>query len=272
MVTNEILKDLNLPLKDYYICYFDILGYRAFIENNPEEHKKFLFEILLAVGDIEAEIRRKESKVKINIKTYSDNFLLFFEQANFSEYYALKIFAQLMQKVQVKLLMNFKILLRGGITKGEFFVNDQIVFGEGLIKAVTLEEKDARFPRVVIDRETFSNAVEELIEEGLLNKDNDQQVYVHYLVNEDSLKLAKGKCEVLINKYGKYHNNVKDLEKILQVERTLVKYLWLLIYFNYSCERVQCNHLKIDYEIKLNERLLKMEISCKKKIRNLSTK
>ena len=43
MVTNEILKDLNLPLKDYYICYFDILGYRAFIENNPEEHKKFLF-------------------------------------------------------------------------------------------------------------------------------------------------------------------------------------------------------------------------------------
>ena len=157
MVTDEILKDLNLPLKDYYICYFDILGYRAFIENNPEGHKKFLCEILLAIGDIESEIRRKESKVKINIKTYSDNFLLFFEKVNFSEYYALKIFSQLMQKVQVKLLMNFKILLRGGITKGEFFVDNQIVFGEGLIKAVTLEEKVAKFPRVVIGECKLSN-------------------------------------------------------------------------------------------------------------------
>lgn len=265
MVTDEILKDLNLPLKDYYICYFDILGYRAFIENNPEGHKKFLCEILLAIGDIESEIRRKESKVKINIKTYSDNFLLFFEKVNFSEYYALKIFSQLMQKVQVKLLMNFKILLRGGITKGEFFVDNQIVFGEGLIKAVTLEEKVAKFPRVVIDRDAFANAVEDLIEEGLLNIDNDQQVYVHYLANEGFLKLVKGKCENLINKYGKYHNNVKDLDKISQAERTLVKYLWLLIYFNCSCERVQCNHLKIDYEIKINERLLKMEIYCKSK-------
>ena len=264
MVTDALLKELNLPLKDYYICYFDILGYRAFFENNPEEHKKFLVEILLALGDIEAEIRRK-----IDIRTYSDNFLLFFEKANFDEYTALKIFCQLIQKVQIKLLMNFKILIRGGITKGEFFADNRIVFGEGLIKAVNLEEKDAKFPRVVVDQKSFSMAIEELIKAGLLNRDSDEQVYVNYLDSEGVLSLVKGKCEFLINKYGKYHTNVKDISKVLQTEKTISKYLWLLMYFNAACERLSCYYLKIDYRLKLNERLLKTEVYCEKKTKEL---
>ena len=265
MVTNEILKDLNLPLKDYYICYFDILGYRAFFESNPEEHKKFLFEILLAIGDIEAEIRRKQSKVKIEIRTYSDNFLLFFKKENFAKDTALRILCQVIQKVQVKLLMNFKILIRGGITIGEFFADNQIVFGQGLIDAVNLEEKDAKFPRVVVNQKCFSNELEILINEGLLNRDSDEQVYVNYLDSEGVLLLVKGKCEYLINKHGKYRTNVRDTIKVLQMEKTISKYLWLLMYFNSTCERLWCDNFKIDYKLKLNDRLLKTEVYCEKK-------
>lgn len=267
MVTNELLKDLNLPIKDYYICYFDILGYRAFFENNSEEHKKFLCEILLAIGDIETEICRKQHKVKIEIRTYSDNFLLFFKKENFAEDTALRILCQVIQKIQIKLLMNFKILIRGGITIGEFFTNNQIVFGEGLIRAVYLEEKDAKFPRVVIDHEVFSSSIGSLISEGLLNKDSDENIYVNYFSSEGGLLLVKGQCEFLINRHGRYHGNVRSVDKVIQAERTISKYLWLLMYFNSACERLYCKHLKIDYKLKLNERLLKTEVYCEKKIK-----
>ena len=41
----ETIDDFDLPLSDYYICYFDVLGYKAFFESNDKEHKKFFNEL-----------------------------------------------------------------------------------------------------------------------------------------------------------------------------------------------------------------------------------
>ena len=71
MITKEIVEQLNLPIEDYYICYFDILGYKAFFENDQNEHKKYLAEILFAIGDVESEIRKKKPKLKVEIRTFS---------------------------------------------------------------------------------------------------------------------------------------------------------------------------------------------------------
>jgi len=47
-------------------------------------------------------------------------------------------------------------LLRGGITIGEFFVNDTIVWGSALLRAYELEDTIANYPRIVIDTSVLS--------------------------------------------------------------------------------------------------------------------
>ena len=42
-------------------------------------------------------------------------------------------------------------LLRGGITIGEFYINDTIIWGSALLRAYELENTIANYPRIVID-------------------------------------------------------------------------------------------------------------------------
>jgi hypothetical protein len=48
-------------------------------------------------------------------------------------------------------LLAMGVLVRGGIAKGPTFHADDMLYGEGLIKAYDLESKTAVYPRVVID-------------------------------------------------------------------------------------------------------------------------
>ena len=40
MMSEVLAKEIDIPLNDYYICYFDVLGYKNAFEN-PVEHKQF---------------------------------------------------------------------------------------------------------------------------------------------------------------------------------------------------------------------------------------
>lgn len=57
---------------------------------------------------------------------------------------------------------------------------------------------------------------------------------------------------------------VKDESKIAQKERVIMKYLWLLIKFNEACRVIKEELLQIDYQLKINEKILKLEINCGK--------
>ena len=37
MLNEKTVEMTNFSLKDYYICYFDILGYKDYMDKNPEE-------------------------------------------------------------------------------------------------------------------------------------------------------------------------------------------------------------------------------------------
>lgn len=269
MITSDIVEMFDLPLKDYYICYFDVLGYKAFFENNPNEHKKFLVEMLVVIADIKSEILKKQDITEICFRSYSDNFLIFIEKNLISEYDALRLLCKMIRNIQIRLLMNCYVLVRGSITVGEFFVNEQIVFGQGLIKAVFLEDKVAINPRIIIDKDCFDNSIiEQLATENVLIKDSDGNFFVNYLSSVGKLKLTKGKCEALIDKHCKYHPLIKEQNEILQIEKIISKYLWLLVYFNQQCDNLNNPEFKIKYILKINEQLLKTEIICDRKTNN----
>jgi hypothetical protein len=72
-------------------------------------------------------------------------------------------------------------LVRGGITIGELFLDETMVWGKALLKAYNLESHIAIYPRIVIDREILSKIVtsEELSEYIL--QDFDNIYFLNYL-------------------------------------------------------------------------------------------
>ncbi len=256
----ETINSFDLPLSDYYICYFDVLGYKAFFENNDKEHKRFLIELLLSDSKIGSIIKNTEAPVDIKYRVYSDNYILYFKADTLDKYRALKTICAIVQKIQILLLSEFKILVRGGITIGEFYADERIVFGEGLIKAVTLEAKYAQNPRIIVDADVFKEELLTLHSEGYLAQDIDDLYYVNFFKSTGTLILIKGACERLITKHCKYHHAVKDEKKIIQTERTISKYIWLIMKFNEYCDLLNSPSLKINHILKINEKLLKTEI------------
>lgn len=208
-------------LSDYYICYFDILGSRTVFEDNTAKHSNFLAAVKIVTADVKSILRNTSAEVQIKCKTYSDNFILYFEKGTLDEISALTIIIKIIKKIQIKFLLDEGLLLRGGVTLGEFFADEDIVFGKGLVRAVELEEKYAQVPRIIIDKENITSDLSLLVDKGLLIKDFDEQYFVNYFDSENSLKLIKGKCVNLINTHCKYRQNIKDPNKIAQTERII---------------------------------------------------
>lgn len=263
MINDVLAEYMENPLKDYYICYFDILGYRAFFENETKAHKNFLAKIEMACESIHWNIRNSHLPVKVNCKTYSDNFLIYFEKDLLDKFGALKILSSLIRKISIKLLCDFEMLIRGSITIGKFYADDIIVFGKGLVDAVELEEKKAIKPRIVIDGGKFDIDLSKLFSDNCIIKDADDIIFVNCFNSIETLKLTRGNCIRLINHHCKYHPTVKEPGKVQQAERVISKYIWFLVQFNNQCKILDCPNLQIDYELKINERLLKTEVIAK---------
>lgn len=138
-------------LKNYYLAYFDILGYKSYFENEKDPYE-FLTVIEDALNDVKkgVNITQTLNKVKIGFRVYSDNFLFYIKQ-DYDELSAIASFAYLLSLIQRRLLEKYSLLIRGGISKGKFFYNEELLFGKGLIDVYTLESKFAIYPRIIID-------------------------------------------------------------------------------------------------------------------------
>ena len=51
------------------------------------------------------------------------------------------------------------VLIRGAITMGSIFAEGDITFGPGLTEAYLMEEKSAKYPRIILTKETFEHGM-----------------------------------------------------------------------------------------------------------------
>lgn len=56
--------------------------------------------------------------------------------------------------------------MRGAIVEGEFFHNDNIVYGKELVEAVHLEEKEAVYPRILVQKELSKSLSHYLLQDS----------------------------------------------------------------------------------------------------------
>ena len=146
------------PIKEYYIAYFDILGYKEFFKQQPEKVPELLNAIHDAIRRTNNHIGAANASplmhgvagIEIKAKIFSDNILLCMEVTSIpNEPFRLFQFLQIVADIQRGFVTEYGLFVRGAITKGTMSFNDDYVFGQGIIDAVTMEES-AIYPRIVI--------------------------------------------------------------------------------------------------------------------------
>lgn len=157
----DYFNDKLVDTEPRIVCYMDILGFGALIdeyENNYEStilsdiHESFatarkaIFDYELPFGD--------EYRQYIKHQTFSDNICVsipyFDNEQDFTTNFILLM--NYIRGFQAS-MMSKGIFIRGGLSLGSFYSDDNIIFSKGLIKAYYLESKQAVYPRVVIGPE-----------------------------------------------------------------------------------------------------------------------
>lgn len=213
---------MKLALDERVILYFDILGYKQ----KFEEENFNSIEYLQTIRSVMSRVQEYAKTVgSIVLKIFSDNACMVFDTGDKGTGLSLaKIIAYELQQV---LLEKYSVLIRGCISYGEIYIDDDLVYGAGLIKCVEMEEQ-AEYPRIIIDSclnsEIFSDAY------GVLAKITDDYYEVTYLdgvvAGDESYDMLSVRNRIIemTNKYC-----TKDLK---QKAKVIKKYKWLVDTFN----------------------------------------
>lgn len=219
----------EIEYEEYYVAHLDILGFKEMIRNKSCEEiykiMKYVDESLMPEDEYPDE--RAEVFKEVKYKIMSDSIVIYIKPDIEDSFYLLLLTCQ---SLQISLLNQRKpVLLRGGITKGTLFVDNDIVFGEGLTNAYLIENNIAVYPRIV-----FTHA---LLSEGLSScKYVNKKTVKHSIFVDDTDKF----CVInflAIDFFCKSDNGVSYISNILNECRERIdtcmdlsirnKYLWL---------------------------------------------
>ena len=163
------------PIKEYYIAYFDILGYRQFIMDAPEQEENLLMNIHNAITNAKNNMTASNNKeyfkdyinIEFKVKIFSDNTFVCLKKGDDRRIEKARaiFFLEIISEIQRDFTINHNLFLRGGITLGSVSYNEDY---NGLIEAVNIEETIV-YPRIVLSKSLFlllSNIMSYTSEEG----------------------------------------------------------------------------------------------------------
>ena len=143
--------------KKCYIAFLDILGFKDKIEN------KTCKEILDIFTDIKNPLKKAYinedgiireicSAQKVNFKCMSDSICMYIDAAESDSLLCLISACSIFQAKLLK--RETPVFVRGAIVLGDIYAKDDITFGPGMTKAYLLEENSAKYPRIIMTKET----------------------------------------------------------------------------------------------------------------------
>jgi len=209
---SDFAKDLKEKHSSiYYVAYIDILGTKKIVGNDKnDEYLNNLNNIVHnALHDLDT--FEKSFKNQLFIKIFSDNilFAIKIDENEQDESGKVLTLLHLAGHLQTRILRK-GYFARGAITKGEFFIDEKGLFvhGKALVNAVTLEEDNAIYPRIILHPDIKYR------HEPLTLKDNDGFYYVnnYHFTEPAILIIAK---PILLSKLNEAKDNLKIRQKIL---------------------------------------------------------
>lgn len=201
---------------NYIIAYLDMLGAKQMICNDNDfdflNHLNMFMED--AIEESGGGIFSK--KEEIFVKIFSDNILLAIELKENDKQRDDKIATLLNTVANIyNEILRYGYLMRGAIVEGEFFHNDIIVYGKGLVEAVLLEENKADVPRIIVRAK-----VTEPNSYYYLMQDKDDELFLNIFHLCDAFDDINFKISLL-----------EMLKKHKNDEKIKTKIMWMIKYF-----------------------------------------
>ena len=158
----------NPHFVDAIVAYVDILGFHSMLENRPAHEILRVLQLLQWTPERDP----NETETSAHVRVFSNRVIrvIRLDEAGalFSEVNTLR-FAQMELATQ-------GIFIRGGITIGEVYWDDTVIFGPGIVQASELEHNFAVVPRVAV-----GPPVLQAIRKVLVHKDGDLGQELAYL-------------------------------------------------------------------------------------------
>ena len=235
----------NPMLVNSMVCTIDILGFsQMIIEScNNEYGNNLLKEITLLINrNKQCIIKNKYSKGKI--KVYTDNMIVGYPIKDDGEEELNEILDNV-SEYQFNLALE-GLFVRGGVSVGDFYINEDIVFGPALLDAHNTESKLACYPRIILDDKTvkrlkkYIDYYEVAPQYNKILIDSDGQWFLNYLNTifkyytecNNEYEFERIQIELLLRHKNKIEEMLYTYRKNLRVWD---KYVWTSNYHNYFC-------------------------------------
>lgn len=186
MFVNQRVGPYDREADEHIVVYLDILGAanRIGAEDGQLQMNK-LYSLYAFSMRVTREIAIEENK-DLKFKIFSDNIVIAKRlscerRQRLRDIRSLLMCAGHLQELAASSSVGW--LLRGGITVGQLFVDDVMVWGDALLKAYDLESNVASYPRVIIDDTVMVEIASEDVFDGYVRRDFDGLHFLNFLCN-----------------------------------------------------------------------------------------
>lgn len=228
---HKIEQTKNKKFEEYLIAYIDFLGIKEKMKQESSFGSLQILKFILSNARKKAAYITNINTIDdFDIKVFSDNVVI--AQKVSKERLSDQIISivNVVSLLQFEAYFQFDFPLRGGITIGELFIDNSIVWGTGLISAYKMESNYANYPRVLISQEllnTYDRCEKKSINlYPLLKKDFDGVWFVNFFLAVPNLKLIP-EISRSLREQSLLHENEDN--------RARQKINWIIFRFNQMC-------------------------------------
>jgi len=215
------------------VAFVDILGFKSIINRLEEEPE--LFDIVRNILD---SISKKVKEISsAEMTAFSDNIVI---SSNKNKEYQVLIRAR---DFSLLLLQN-GFLCRGGVAIGPTYHKGNIVFGKGFVNAYQIEQKIAKYPRIVVSNEIAQKInIQDQWPKNIIKRDKDGCWFINLFIPPVAGSSGKKYEDIVFLTNKKPFNKIREqivegVKRSLETDQVdldaLTKHYWLASQFNES--------------------------------------
>lgn len=246
--------------EERFIAFVDILGFKEIVKkaSNDVEYQEKVSKVLNYIAKIRNDNYYSDwarHGVFNDVSVFSDSIVISYP-CDRSDGDGL--FYLLMDLIHLCfILIRNDIYVRGGITVGKVIHNQNISWGSAFVQAYELENQNAIYPRIIIDKKAIERGKElyyqkfPLDENGddlgkLISRDADGAYFLDYLSQWGEFDYPEDYFEWLEHIRVSVENNLKNESE----PRIKMKYVWFARYYNDTVKKLnECSQSKfIDFD------------------------
>ena len=184
MFVNQNMDDYNRKTDTYIVAYIDLLGVTNKINSEEQQFAMNKLYNLYTFSIDSTKAIQIEGIKDIRFKIFSDNIIIAKRLSTEArrrkqDIKSLLLCAGYFQELSASDSVGW--LMRGGISIGQLFLDDVMVWGDALLKSYFLENTVANYPRIIIDRNVVREISNDNLLCGYLRKDFDNLYFLNFL-------------------------------------------------------------------------------------------